>query len=215
VSSASAKTPEVKPDAPVIQMPERYNPAVHDWGTLIEGADTVLGADLVSGTENWELFDALQGVPFMITRVVYRPSDFGGATEANYVSCEAVLAPASILVRKHVDLSTLPFDPGGMVIFNDGSTGIARQITEYLHAAGYIVVVPDGTDLQPGGKKGESSFDLPVSKWAHIRAGDMRFGPDGQPAYSADVRLNCPRGIRISEGYENAYTKDGKTRYLA
>lgn len=201
-------TPAVRPEVEEI---ETYNPALHSWDDLATGADSVVGADLVSG-DNWELFDALAGVPFLITRVFYRPSGFGTTSEGNYVSVEAVIAPEAVLIKRRINLDTLPFEPGSQIVFNDGSTGIARQITEYLSVTDRIVL-PE--PIVKGGKRGESSYDLPVSKWTDTRVGDMRFTPSGEAVYVCDVRLSCPRGIRISDGYENDFTKDGKTRYLA
>lgn len=203
----NAKTPATRPDVPEV---ERYNPALHTWDDLSGAADTVLGADLVSTDE--ALFDALVGVPFLITRVVYRPSEYGTSQERNYVSVEAVIAPEHILKRRRVNTEGLPFDPESQVVFNDGSTGIARQITAYLYATGRISL-PD--PIHAEGKAGESSYDLPVSQWPDVHAGELRFTPTGQAVYICDVRLSCPRGIRISDGYDFEGGKDGKTRYLA
>lgn len=204
---ANAKSPAARND---VEEVERYNPALHSWDDLASDADTVLGADLVSTDD--ALFDALVGVPFLITRVFYRPSEYGTASEGNYVSVEAVIAPEHILRRRRVNIETMPFEPESQVVFNDGSTGIARQITAYLHATGRISL-PE--PVHPEGKRGESSYDLPVSKWTDIHAGDMRFTPTGEAVYVCDIRLSCPRGIRISDGYEFDGGKDGKTRYLA
>lgn len=205
----ASKTPDVRP---VVEEVDRYDPNFDTWDAMAATADTVLGADLVSTDD--ALFDALVGVPFMITRVVYRPSEYGTDREGNYVSVEAVIAPGDVLRKRRIDPDALPFKPDSQIVFNDGSTGIARQITAYLHATGRIVL-PDNDNIRVEGKRGESSYDLPVSEWTDVRAGELRFTPTGQAVYICDVRLTCPRGIRISEGYDFDGGKDGKTRYLA
>lgn len=65
---------------------------------------------------DWELVDkaTLVGVPFLIYSFTLREGDFGRA----YVSVNAVLEGAS------------PDAPLRRVVFNDGSTGIAKQLTE-------------------------------------------------------------------------------------
>jgi hypothetical protein len=192
------------PAVPAVQTPAPYNPVKDDWNTAIAGADEVLGHDLARD----ELLDALEGVPFLITRVTFRKGDYA----AHYVSCECVIAPKDMLERRRVNLATLPFDAGDHVVFNDGSTGIRRQIVAYLYGKGYIAL-PDPVVIE--GKAGECSFDLSPGEWADISAGDMRFDTDGSAVYQADVRILAKRGIRISDGYSNEWTQDGKTRYLA
>lgn len=211
--SPAEKTVAVPQNGPVEAMP--YDPNV-SWEEAIAGADQVLGHDLAKE----EILDALEGVPFLITRMTFHAGE-AGQREA-YVSCEAQLAPRAEMERRRVSLATLPFDPSDLVVFNDGSTGIYRQCVAYLHAKGFIAlpepVRPEGKgpiwDMPKGEMIYECSYDLPPLKWAEIHAGDLRYTPDGQPQYTVNVRCLAKRGIRISE-YENDWTKDGKTRYLA
>lgn len=113
------------------------------------------------------------------------------------------------------ELSDLPFDPDGHVIYNDGSTGIYRQIVQYLAAKGYVSLVKEGETVVTNGRLGETTLDLPPGDWADIHAGHMRFDETGFGLYSVHVRLMCPRGLRLSE-YTNEFNPDGsKTRYLA
>lgn len=189
----------------------RYDPATYPgdvgWESLLSEADEVLGYDLAKE----ELFDALEGVPFMITRVTLRPGITRNNVKANYTSAECVIAPEATLKRRRVNMETMPFEPGELVLFNDGSTGIHRQIVQYLEAKKFISL-PEGPD---GGKMGESRFDVPVAEWTDIRYGELRFTEQGDAVYTADIRLFCKRGIRRSE-YDNDYTETGSvTRYLA
>lgn len=190
---------------PKFQEPTPYNPASDTWDDLYNEADEVLGHDLLKN----EILDSLEGVPFLITRVIFRPADV--ASRESYVTCEAIIAPENVLKTRRVNLQTLPFDPGDHVVLNDGSTGIYRQIVAYLYSRGYIGL-PE--PIVPEGKANESSFDLPPDKWTEVHGGDLRYTPSGETVYSANIRLLAKRGIRISD-YENEWTKDGKTRYLA
>jgi hypothetical protein len=183
---------------------EAYVPGAEDWDALTGSADEVVGHELISG----EAADKLIGVPFVITRVIFREGVQRPKTpyRDDYVSCEAVVAPQEILVQRarrgRLDLDEISVDPGEHIIFNDGSTGIYRQIVQYLEAKG-LIRLPDGPDV---GGKGESRFDLPRTQW-----------DEGDEAATSgiNIRLLCPRGLRYSE-YTNEYNPDGsKTRYIA
>ena len=73
--------------------------------------DQVVGADLLTK-------DALVDVPFVITKIVFRPSTF---SDPEYVSVEAIS-------REHGD-----------IIFNDGSTGVRDQLIAYCISKGFAV----------------------------------------------------------------------------
>lgn len=189
-----------------------YNPALNSWAELRGAADEVLGYDLAKD----QLFDALERVPFIITCITSRPGTVrrdktGVDKQYSYFSHECVIAPEEDLVRRRIDLSTLPFRGGDHVVFNDGSTGIRRQVVQYLAAKEYIVLPQGDTN----GPFGESVYDLPPGDWAEINVGESTFDTDGFLNYQCDVRLFAPRGLRISE-YDSDFNPDGgKTRYLA
>ena len=213
-SKAAPKEEPVKASAVIPNVPAEpanYQPGVISWDALKESADQVLGHDLAKD----EMADALVGVPFCITRVTFRPGfkknskAFGEGITFAYVSCEAVLAPLTELNRRRVNLQSLPFDAESLVVFNDGSTGVYRQIVQYL-AAKEFIALPEGATEGP---MGEVIFDLPPEKWTDVRTGNAVFDTDGFMQYDTNIRLLCPRGLRVSE-YENEWTKDGKTRYL-
>lgn len=197
---------------PRVDEPAPYNPALETWEEATSAAHEVMGHDLAKD----ELLDALIGVPFLITRFTFRPGIPASETTQfmakgdtyAYVSVEAVIAPEVELKRRRVNVDTLPFDPGALVVFNDGSTGIYRQTVNYLEAIGFITL-PEGPDE---GSKGSVRFDLPPTKWTEVHAGELSFDEDGNGIYTVNVRLRCPRGLRKST-YDSPFGEAG-TRYL-
>lgn len=167
-----------------------------------------------------EVTNSLEGVPFMIVGVTYRPGiPRPGAkgedpTPTAYVSIEARIGPRDLLTRKRVDLNSLPFDPDDHIVFNDGSTGVRRQITKTLAAMGWIKL--SGERIIDSGKMGECSYDQPPTEWADVHFGEIRFDETGGGIYQAPIRLKCPRGLRLSD-YENEFTngQQATTRYIA
>lgn len=181
------------------------------WDDLTEHADEIVGADLAKEAT----LDALAGVPFVIHRVTFRrgiPKMRGGEKyDAAMCTFEVVIAPEHVLRKRRVDVDNLPFEPGGSVVFNDGSTGMYRQAVAYLATKGFISL-PEGPT---SGGMGESVYDLAPADWTDIHAGDVETTEDGYLNYRANIRLKCPRGIRVST-YETDYNPDGgQTRYFA
>lgn len=192
-----------------------YQPG-EDWDTLIETSDEVLGYDLAKD----ETADDLVGVPFLVTAVHFRPGVIRDKEMQAYVSCEVRIAPGLSLkvinsrregsnLTGIASLDSLAFGPDSHVVFNDGSTGVYRQIVKYLAAKGFIDLKDP---IVEAGSYGESSFDQPPSRWSAINAGTQA-EEDGFVSYSSPVRLYCPRGLRLSL-YSNDYTQTGKTRYI-
>lgn len=183
-----------------------YIPGTEDWN--VPGTDTLAGHDLAKD----DLLDALEGVPFVITRLTFRQGIPRPDGEYKAVcAVETAIAPEEVLRRRRVDMSTLPFEPGAQVVFNDGSTGVYRQLVDYLVYKGYITI-PE--TLPKEGKYGETRFDLAHWEWTSINRGEVTHDKDGNPVYAVNVRLQCPRGLRLST-YESAYNPaGGKTRYL-
>jgi len=55
---------------------------------------------------------------------------------------------------------------------------------------------------------------LPPSQWSKFNAGENHFNMDADfMEYSVNIRLRCPRGLRISD-YANDFG-DAETHYLA
>jgi len=219
-----------------LEIPEtqisRYNPASDDWDSLIEGADEVLGYELAKD----ELADELVGVPFIVTRMQFRPGvnrptgerdDKGKPVvkQGAYVTLSCRLAPSFNLTRINVarkanglspilTMDALPFETDAHVVLNDGSTGLYRQAVEYLHAKGHITL-PD--PVVTVGPMGMCSFDLIPAEWESINTGDAHYTEDEFLVYDTEVRLFAKRGLRLS-AYENEFTAPGeqaKTRYFA
>jgi hypothetical protein len=174
------------------------------WDT--RDADEIEGHDLVKE----EALFALVGVPFMITRVTFHDGIQAkdAAYRSDYVSVELRVAPAGFIAarlaagRLSAEAAS-KVEPGEMLVVNDGSTGIYRQIVQYL-AAKELITLPEGEEE---GEKGATVWDLPRSQWAE-GADDATKG--------IDVTLRCGRGLRFSE-YSNSYTGNDKARtwYLA
>lgn len=208
---------------PASEQVSRYSPYSDDWDSLTGEADTVFGYDLAKD----EIADALTGIPFIITSATFRPGITRKTPEGNkqyaYVSLETVISPTINLTRvnaareasklpKLEHAGQLPFDLGGHVVVNDGSTGIYRQIVQYLRAKD-MIGLPE--PIKETGEIGESTYDLPPGDWTDT-GGMYRFDEGGNFVARYDVRLKCPRGLRLSK-YENNYTAPGEqatTRYL-
>lgn len=187
-----------------------YDPKM-SFSEMALTADEVLGYALLKDEAK---LNGLLGVPFLITHVTYRrsfPSQESKGLWLAYVSCESVIADEAYLEANGMSLVGKPVRAGEAVVFNDGSTGIARQVTKYLHSKGYIDVA-EGPD--EGGKE-MSRFDAPPSEWLDVHYGDIRFQEEGFAEYRAEIRLLCPRGLRVSDGYSNDYTENGTTFYIA
>jgi hypothetical protein len=138
-----------------------------------------------------------------------------------YVSCEVRIADQLDLrlinVRRESSrlhrletLDALAFGPDSHVVFNDGSTGVYRQLVKYLYSKAYIDLKDPVTEVGPYGK---SSFDNPPGDWRGTSKGTSAKDANGFTTYVADILLFCPRGLRLSL-YDNEYTQTGKTRYL-
>ncbi len=147
-----------------------------------DGTSSVRYEDLwneAAVVEGYTLTDkaTLIGVPFIIIGITFRYGGlFADRRPRDYVSVEAVTKD------------------NAPIVFNDGSTGIRRQLVQYLGSVGLL---PNGNVEDPDtvivGVEG-------MTHAAHMTEG-MR-------------PLACPRGLRVSE-YENEYTKEGETYYLA
>jgi len=191
---------------------------------------TATAADIWGAAQNrvisHELVEAdakphLVNVPFVITSVTYRDGDYKRAdqkpSESNpdYVSVEAMIAPREVLERlarrgKIGDVDALPFAPGELIVFNDRSAGVYRQVTQYLHLSKFIVALKPGKELVESGAMFACTWDNSRAQWAD----GMGAATDGINLLAVGKQLLVPHGLRVSE-YENEFTKDGRTWYLA
>lgn len=169
--------------------------------------------------------DELLGVPHIATKVTYwQPLEgrFG------FVSVEATIASPDVLTRAirrgWVPNVSTPDDfilePSERVVYNDGGTGIRRQLTELFHGVNVIDVgkpdVEDGT-----------RFDTPWPEWesfteTRVQSAEIGEVPCVSKIPTTDEKwkggykpfiLRVDRGLSVSE-YANAYTDDGRTFYL-
>lgn len=180
--------------------------------------DEFLGSDELIKDD---VLDLLVGVPFAVLAVTFR----GGFTrevhgvkvQGDYASLKIITGDEKSYTRQGVDREKVPFEPLSILRFNDGSTGVRRQVVAYLVAKGAVTLregIP-AEELEVGGKLGESDYDIPVGMWHDVPEGEMRFTPDGGTVfdYTFERPLIVRRGLRLSE-YENENGKN-VTRYFA
>lgn len=200
--------------AQAVAVQQSPSPIEEWWGA--PEADEVEGHDLLKD----EALDDIVGVPFMGFKVVFREGvqrrDIPWRDD--YASLELRVAPAAVILRDLTRIQTrrrsfkvpaLTVEqaaslPGEQLVINDGSTGLYRQIVQYLAAKG-LIKLPDGDEE---GEKGETIYDLPRSQWL---AGAE------EATEGIDIQLRCSRGLRFSE-YPSPYLPDGemaKTWYIA
>ena len=192
-----------------------YDENRHDWNTLMAEAVGVGGADLLDK----ELIDYLVKVPHCVVALDFRQGDaVGNGHDGAYVSATAVIAPGDVLQRrfkgnaKASNVEALPFDAEDVVVYNDGGTGLYRQVVKLMHDNGYISL-PD--PVIEGGVCGVSSYDLHPSQWSGIDVKRCRVstGDGGEfKSVHVNIRISAPRGIRYSE-YDGP-TGKAKTRYI-
>lgn len=199
----------------------KFDANAHDWNDLQSEAIDLGGADLLGK----ELIDFLVKVPHTVVGVsFYQGKALENGHDGAFVSATAMIAPEDILRKrfkgneKASTVEALPFDAEDIVVYNDGSTGLYRQVVRALADKGYILLTPKGEGILEGGGSGESTYDLHPSKWAGItndtsRARELPKKDDGSwGGVEFYIRISAPRGIRYSE-YEGP-TGPARTRYI-
>jgi hypothetical protein len=172
-----------------IQVPEEISREMAEWNNAVSDAMEVEGYSLYGGKENDRTLDSLIGVPFLIKSVTFRPGDItpqGQKVPRDYVSVECLIRPdhAHKFARKYV-------------VFNDGSTGVYRQVVAALAARGDIIL---DESLPENGEANTTRYDVSFAS----SEGFAEF----------DIRLLCPEGLRKSD-YKNSDGSEGFTWYLA
>lgn len=188
--------------------------ALNGWWDETD-ADEVDGFDLLRDSALFQLV----GIPFMGFRAVFRDGiqRKGSTHRDDFASLELRTAPIAVIRRDMTRIMTRRrsnkideaalldmAQPEESLVINDGSTGLYRQIVQYL-AAKELIKLPSGQEV---GEKGETIFDLPRSQWL-----------EGAEAATAgiDIQLRCARGLRFSE-YPSKFLPEGefaRTWYLA
>lgn len=170
--------------------------------------------------------DVLDGVPFIITGITFQRIVIAkdpSKQQRGYVSVEATIADERTLARcigrgqikTATEVAGLLFDPNERVIFNDGGTGIRRQLCMLLDRAELIRVGGDETD--------ERRFDVPWTEFENVGEQWKASGTDDNdepvmlPYITSDkfgspLLIRVPRGTHSSK-YNNEFG-EGTTWYL-
>ena len=183
-----------------------------DWDTLTRDAIEVFGADLEKGAQ-------LVGMPMCIVQATYRPGIMNkdNGEMMFYMSLDTIIAPERELDKafkrgRITQEQRDSFEPGEHLVFNEGGTGVYRQVTALLEATNRIKIK---SDLPREGAYGESRFDISPKQWDVDESAEFRLDESGNPTLAFSVRILCPRGLRTSE-YPNEFSPSGKaeTRYI-
>ena len=183
---------------------------------LSESAAVNGGADLVKADSEGN--HPLIGVPFVIVNAQFRVGAYMSATtkeKGPYVTLEIVTGDEAAFARaikRGRITADCPIDPEEELVFNEGGTGVYRQIVEAWEKLGWISL-PEGP---LNGASGDSRLDTPLNDWGYPTGTpvEAHFDNDDNTVCEAPTRLLCRRGLRVSK-YENDYTKEGNTRYIA
>lgn len=173
------------------------------WGRGVQSYDAMLAGNDVDVVEGSDLLDKklLEGVPHIITRIVFRPS---GKSDKNYVSVEAITKDNE------------------QVVYNDGSTGIRRQLMNYALAKGWAVPAEEAHTVISEAKAQPNNVldygDLPIDMFDWDLPAEMRFDNNGDRlVVISDLKLHAKRGLRPSDYKwkdENGKERDATTYYL-
>lgn len=206
----------------------RKQAAMQSWDELMNDEETVT-IDSPELAKDEDL-DMLTGYPMVITRMTFRkgvtrkgkPNYSDNFPNDAYVSLECRLHPDPDLnrinsKRKQVDMppladiKSIPFDPGSVVVINDGSTGIYRQCVAFL-ASREVIALPD--ELPLTGEKGTTGLDTCPGEWSDVNPpAEVYFDEDGFACCTVETRLAAKSGIRPSNyKWED---RDAATRYLS
>jgi hypothetical protein len=197
------------------------------WQTALSGD---VDSTFVFESADLEQKRSLIGVPFIVTRAVFRAGT--NLNVSGYVSVEGIVAPYQVVERavargkvpgvSSMDDPKLP-TPGSKIVFNDGSTGVRADLMRAFQSAGIIDIGPEShSDNEDRDFVGKKIWRKPPEEWAsctqtvpaeHAEGGewdqpDIRFMPDG----TTPLTMFAMTGLRVSE-----YTYEGQaaeTYYL-
>lgn len=148
----------------------------------------------------------LHGVPHVITEIAYRYAEFPDPADAkkvlstDYVSVTARVGTAAWLEKAAARQSRLGFafpevEPESLVVYNDGSTGIRRQLTTLLHQAKII-------DVGHEENKELSRFDTRFYDWIApetVNADGEIKGVTISDNHGKPLVIQVLKGLRLSE----------------
>lgn len=143
--------------------------------------------------------DDLLGVPLFIVKVVYQV--------AGFVSVHAFVkdAPELDKARAKGRMVNDKVDPRERVVFNDGSTGVRRQLTKLFHNWGLLNVGKPESD-------GDARFDTPWQEWAEFTQSERLGSKDDAPVVPSFTRALNGNNLVISTDYglyASTYTTKG------
>lgn len=167
----------------------------------------------------------LLGVPHIITKATYWMPK---AEQNGMVSIEATVASPQFLERAinrrwcpNIErIDQLLIDPNERIVYNDGGTGVRRQITMLAHNYGAI-------DVGNEDEQTDARFDAPWPEWENFI--DSRYqnktitavpcvwripnNPSDVEEGFRKMALRVDRGLYVSK-YDNEYADDATTFYL-
>lgn len=163
-------------------------------------ADIVASGDFIT-LPGFNLTDKedLLGIPMFILKIVYQEKDF--------VSVHAITKDAAELekARSRGRVVSNKIGAEERVVFNDGSTGIKRQITKLLHNWGLINVGKPESE-------GDSRFDTPWQEWAEFSQSETLGSKVDSVTVPSFTRAPNGRPLVISSDYglyASRYTTQG------
>lgn len=172
----------------------------------------VAGAAIVDKAE-------LLGVPLVITKATYwKPNK----DQLGMVSCEATIGDEAALMmavsRRWVpnieSREQLKLKANERVVFNDGSTGIRRQVTQLFHNRGLINIGA----MTPEEAETGRAFDRPWTEWESFSQWTRQSEEIGMVPSIAKDHNDRPLVIRVDRGLSiSAYTNEygeSETYYL-
>lgn len=163
--------------------------------------------------------DLLIGVPHVVVGVTFQMPVKDKAREANnmggerdYVTLRALVAD-DVFLREAEERQWIPggkcaFREQELICYNDGSTGIRRDIVRILDSVGLISI---GHENHP------NRLDLPWTMWDSFSQSAVQ-GENIVPEFTTSHTgsmfvLKVGRGLRKSQ-YSNDYAEDAVTYYL-
>lgn len=163
----------------------------------------------------------LLGVPHIITKVTFQTPSKRKGTDRDFVSVEATVADEETLARaikrgrvpNTTGLADCAVEPNERIVYNDGSTGIRRQIVMMLNG-GQLINAHDGITKLP--EDITNAFDLPWPMWDDMGEPEMLHYGEGTenerevPCYH--VMIHARQGLYASE-YTNEYAPDGAVTF--
>jgi hypothetical protein len=186
-----------------------------EFAAAIEAADEIQSSGLDIDLLKDDRLDELKGVPFLVVGGSFREKVIDEKL-TDFVTVIAMVADEAKLKSRHIQWENKRFHPMMTFGFNDGGTGVRRQLVAWLHEKDYISVTSD--EIVESGTLGQCSYDKKLSEWDAHRIGELTYRKKNGTTiatweFMLEKGLFAPRGIRTST-YKDQFGKDRTTRYL-